>query len=236
MNILLQPPAVKSETAPHIRLRGVGWSGYEKILEALAEVHVRVSYDRGDVELMSPLPIHEAVKVWINQFITIVSMELDIPFKCMGSTTIRRRDVDRGLEPDECFYFASASNVGDWCMLDLNRDPPPDLALEVEITRSFVDRMGIYAALGVPEVWRFEGELLRGYGLDTDGSYRELEYSLSLPFLPIAELTPLLEQALRQTGDDRQRLKFIQDWCQQRGLHLKQSWEASQTSERSSGS
>jgi Uma2 family endonuclease len=232
MNILHQPVGIVPEQAQRFLLCGVGWEGYEKILEAVAESHVRVTYDRGDLELMSPLPIHEAVKVWFSQFITTVALELDIPFKCMGSTTIRRRDVDRGLEPDECYYFAGVTKIGDWRRLDLNRDPPPDLALEVDVTHSSMDRMGIYARLGVREVWRYEGEVLRGYGLDADGSYRELEASLSLPFLPIAELTPLLDEALDQTGDDRQRLRSIHDWCHRRGLPLKRIWENSQVSNR----
>jgi Uma2 family endonuclease len=231
MSIVEHPIRAKLEPQRFV-LSGIGWDRYEKILEAVDGFNVRVTYDRGEVELMSPLPIHEAVKVWFGQFVTVLAMELDIPFKSMGSTTIRRRDVDRGLEPDDCYYFANAMNVRDWAALDLQRDPPPDLAIEVDITSSSLSRMGIYAALKVPEVWRFDGEDLRAYSLGDGGSYQETATSLSLPYLPLTEILQLLEQGLREQGDDRQRLRAMKEWSTRRAIPLKEAWESDDPSRK----
>jgi Uma2 family endonuclease len=227
-SILEKPSPAPAERARCLVLSGMNWDRYEKMLDAVDGRNVRVTYDRGEVELMSPLPVHEAVKVWFGQLMTVVAMELDIAFKSMGSTTIKRRDLDRGLEPDDCYYFANAAKVRDWTALDLSNDPPPDLALEIDITNSSLDRMSIYAALRVPEVWRFDGEELRVYALGVDGSYQESATSVSLPFLPLAEITPLLEQGLRNQGDDRPRLRAIREWCRQRLVPLEETQDRSQ--------
>jgi Uma2 family endonuclease len=220
--------SVKTEPTQRLLLRGMTWGGYEKMLEALDGQHVRVTYDRGEVELMSPLPIHEAIKVWFTQLMTVVAMELEVPLKIMGSTTIRRRDLDKGLEPDDCYYLASASRVRDWATLDLNHDPPPDLVVEVDISNSSINRLGIYAALRVPEVWRYDSEGLHVLLLGSDGTYQESEVSRSLPYVPISDITELLEDGLREKGDDRPRLRAIQDWCRHRVAPLKEAWDQSQ--------
>ncbi len=200
MNILVHPPATKLEPRQRFVLWNVGWDAYEKIVDALNECHVRTTYDRGDLELMSPLPIHEAIKVWFGQFLLVLAEELDFPIRSMAQTTFRRRDQDRGLEPDDCFYLASFGKVVDWNTLNLDRDPPPDLALEVEITSSCLDRMGVYAGLGVPEVWRFEGDEWHIHVLGADGTYEESSSSAAFPYLPVPEIMPLLRQSLYTAG------------------------------------
>jgi Uma2 family endonuclease len=110
----------------------------------------------------------------------------------LRSTTYRREDLERGLEPDDCFYLASLPRLLGHRGVDLAHDPPPDLAIEVDVTHSSLDRLGIYAALGVPEVWRFDGEQLVCYGRTAEGAYQPREFSLAFPRLRPADLVPFL--------------------------------------------
>src|SRR3954464_10944308 len=96
-----RPP--KPELTQHFVLYGVGWEGYSKVLEAVGERPIRLTYDRGNLELMSPFPVHEIYKKCFGFLLLVLAEELDIPVKGCGSTTFRRQDLDRGLEPDECF-------------------------------------------------------------------------------------------------------------------------------------
>src|SRR4051812_17622495 len=116
-------------------LYGVGWEGYQTLLKLVGDRPIRLTYDRGDLELMSPLTPHERFKSLLGRMVEAITEELDIPVISAGSMTFNREDVDRGLEPDECFYPANAGRVRDPDHIDLNGDPPPDLAIEIEITR-----------------------------------------------------------------------------------------------------
>jgi Uma2 family endonuclease len=175
-------------------LRDVGWKGYETLLQLIGDRPIRMTYDRGSVELMSPSQDHAQYRRLIGKLIDILVDELRIPCILAGSTTWRREDVDRGLEPDDCFYLANSERVRGK-KINLGVDPPPDLAVEVEISRSALDRMGTYAALGVPEVWRFDGETLRVERLRDDRTYETTAASLSFPFLPPDEVARFLHQA-----------------------------------------
>jgi Uma2 family endonuclease len=217
MNILHQPQTAKPEPAQRFVLYGVGWEGYEKILEVIGGRHIRVTYDRGDLELMSPLPPHEVYKKFFGRLLDALADELDIRILGYGSTTFRRQDLDRGLEPDECFYLSSAARIRDWRMIDLTIDPPPDLAIEIEITASCLDRMGVYAGLGVPELWRFDGTTLEVYLLGAGGEYRPAPGSRALPFLPVDEVVPLLHRTV-ELGDDRQVVRSLRAWVRERVL------------------
>lgn len=227
MNLELQSPPVKLEPRQRFVLWDLGWESYELIVEALNEQHVRSTYDRGDLELMSPLPIHEVIKVWFRDFLLALALEASLSFKSMAQTTFRRRDRDRGLEPDDCYYFASMSKVADWTTLNLDRDPPPDLALEVDITSSCLDRMGVYAGLGVPEVWRFDGEEWHIHLLSTEGAYFESPVSAALPYLPVPEVMPVMLQSLN-LGDDRDRRRILRRWVREHVLPLRDAWQQQQ--------
>jgi Uma2 family endonuclease len=222
VNILHRPHAAQVEPAQRFRLSGVDWQSYEQILEALGEHHVRITYDRGELELMSPLSPHELCKTFFVKLLYVLCEELDLPVKCCGSVTIRRQAVARGLEPDECFYLESAAQVRDWRTLDLAHDPPPDLAVEIDISRSCLDRFGVYAALGVPEVWRFDGTTLQAYRLAANATYDPVSVSPSLPFLPLDEVLPLLERTFSDQ-DDRAQMRALREWVRQRVLPLYQA-------------
>ncbi len=142
-------------------LRGVGWDGYQSLQKMVGDQPVRLTYDRGDVELMSPLLKHERKKSLLGQFVRILAREFRIPVMPAGSTTWSREDLDKGLEADDSFYVGNLERVADPDNIELEVDPPPDLAIEIEITHSALDRIGIYGALGVPELWRFNGKTLR---------------------------------------------------------------------------
>ena len=135
MNLLTQPRGGAGQPPGEQRflLQAIDWGTYETFLRALGDRSgVRLTYDRGNLELMSPPPPHEIYKTLLGRLVAMLMEELDIPVKRCGSTTFRSQDLDRGLEPDECFYLRSAPRVRDWARIDLSIDPPPDLAIEVE--------------------------------------------------------------------------------------------------------
>jgi Uma2 family endonuclease len=177
-------------------LRGIDWEGYETILKVIGDqAAVRLAYDGGDLELMSPSTDHDGYKTLIGRMIEVLTMELDIPCEGLGSSTWKKTLADKGIEPDECYYIASSARVAGRFDIDLNVDPAPDLAIEIEISRSALDRMGIYAALGVSEVWRFDGETLTVEVLQADGTYSAQATSPSLPFLPLDRLVDWIYEA-----------------------------------------
>jgi len=172
----------------------VGWDRYEALLELFGDDGPRMNYCRGNVELMSPLVPHGRYSSLLGYMVEALTDELDIPRNALGSTTFKRRMADRGLEPDECYYLANAGRIGDQRSVDLDVDPPPDLAIEVEITHSLLDKLDIYAGIGVPEIWRFDGKTLTVLLLRADGTYAASETSASFPFLPMGEVVRFLRE------------------------------------------
>lgn len=153
------------------------WRGYSKILDAIGEGHVRVTYDSGRLELLSPSPEHEMTKSLLSRLVEILLDEGGTGYLLGGSITFRRKGLDKGLEPDECFWLASRQ-----AMIGVKRwnpriHPPPDLAVEIEVTQSAVSRLPIFAALGVPEVWRCRHGVVRPFGLGADRAYVPLSQS-----------------------------------------------------------
>lgn len=193
-------------------LPNIGWDGYEAMLKLVGDRAIRITYSRGDLELMSPSRDHERFKKYLGRFIETVTEEPDIACDTAGSTTWRRKVKDRGLETDDCFYIASLPFIkGKKGNLDLSVNPPPDLAIEVEISRSALDRMEIYAALGVPEVWRFDGETLRFEHLQADGTYASVEQSPSFPFLHLDEIVRWLH-LIDEIGNYSQWGRLLRQW------------------------
>lgn len=173
-------------------LDGVSWNFYEQLLEEIGNRAIRVTFDNGSLEMMAPLPLHERRKKYIARMIELLCVELDIEIDTLGSTTFRREDLAKGLEPDECYYTQHADDVRGKKELDLTVDPPPDLALEVEITGRSVARQPIYAALGIPELWTFDGRRLLVRQLGPDGRYNPATSSLAFPFLPMDQFETFL--------------------------------------------
>lgn len=180
-------------------LHGIDWCTYTRLLRAFERRRrFRLTYDQGTLEIMSPLWEHEKPAYLLGAFIDAIVQELRLPYEPGRTVTLRRRRKGRGLEPDNCYWIANAARLAGKTRLDLRVDPPPDLAIEVDITRSSLDRMSIYAALGVPEVWRVTGEGLTFNTLQ-GRAYQVSATSLSFPKLASADLIPFLAQ-LGHTG------------------------------------
>jgi Uma2 family endonuclease len=169
-------------------LYNVGWKGYRGLLEIVGDHGPRIAYSRGNVELMSPLMPHEGFSRRLGRIVEAIGEELAIPFRPARSMTLDREDLDRAIEPDESYYIASLGRIGGKMEFDFEVDPPPDLAIEVEITNSILNKLEIYARLGVPELWRFDGEILSVWLLQADGSYAASNRSAAFPFLPMDDV------------------------------------------------
>ena len=175
-------------------LRGVSWSQYVKLLEIFGDDSPRMTFHNGMLEFMSPGRTHEEIGSLLGRMIETITEELDIPLKSLGQTTLRREDVEKGLEGDRTFYLENAHRLGSGKDLILETTPPPDLVIEVEITSGLLKKLEAHASLGVPEIWRHDGRTLRVFLLQPDGSYRESPQSRALPFLPMAALSRKLDE------------------------------------------
>lgn len=153
----------------------------------------RLAYDRGQLEIMSPSFEHESVKGLIGRLFEIFCLELDVDVASAGSTTLKRADLARGIESDECYYVSEAARVRGKDEIDLPFDPPPDLAIEVDISRSSVNKLAICAAIGIREVWRYDGHVVEIHVLQNDSSYVAAPASVVLPQFPISELNRVLQ-------------------------------------------
>ncbi|MGH7135627.1 MAG: Uma2 family endonuclease [Pirellulales bacterium] len=176
-----------------IVLSGIPWETYERLRENEDNWHVRMAYDNGRLELMSPSPSHEVITKLIAQMIEAFTEEMGIERRSLRSTTWKRRELGKGCEADECYYILNHHRVRSRLDVDLSVDPPPDLVVETEVSRSAVQRMRIYAALGVPEIWRWRKKGLTAYSLSADRKYVECEHSLNLPMLRVKDLEPFLD-------------------------------------------
>ena len=176
----LTPELDDSSSEQRVTLNHISWSAYEQILAALGEHRAaRLTYDQGLLEIMVPLESHENPNRLIELFIRILVVELDLTIKTMGSTTLKYPQLKTSPEPDSAYYIQNEPLVRGR-EIDLTKDPPPDLVLEVDITHTNLDKEALYARLGVPELWRYNGSKLRIMRLE-EGSYTEVETSLTFP-------------------------------------------------------
>jgi Uma2 family endonuclease len=211
MTVAIEKPLEQRHPEPGeaILLHNVSWETYEALLHDLDGQHLRLTYDDGRLAIVSPLPKHDKVKTLIGRMIEQLSLELNIPVSSFGSTTWRRRKFRKGLEADECYYVQSETLVRGREDVDLKSDPPPDLAVEVDVTHHPVNRMKVYAGLGIPEVWVCSFEHVICMHL-TKGRYKPAEKSLAFPFLRPADLERFL--ALRGTTDETSLLRAFRNW------------------------
>jgi Uma2 family endonuclease len=197
-------------------LSNVDWKTYSRLLYTFAERRgIRLTYDRGELEIMTPLFEHDDDARFLGDLVFVLTEELGLPLKRGGSTTLRRRLRQRGIEADECFWIANAHRMQGRRRLDLRRDPPPDLAIEVDVTHSSLDRLAIYAALRLPEVWRLQGDLLSFHVLDAAGTYTSAAVSLSFPLVAPADLLDFVQRA-RLASDENAIIRDFRAWIRQR--------------------
>ncbi len=176
------------------RLRDVSWTQYDALLRALPDHRMRHTYDRGTLEMMSPSTKHEWIKGFVGRLLETMAYELAIPIKTVGSTTRRSKAAQQGLEPDESYYVANERLMRDRFDDDPDRDPPPDLVIEVDMRRASVKRKRIYASLGVREVWQHDGKELQFYQLAANGKYLSIGESVSFPFLQPKDLDHFIDR------------------------------------------
>lgn len=179
---------------PSVSLCRASGAEYVALCENDENRHARITFDQGNLELRSPTGLHERVKVLIGRCIDGWVDALQIVADVRGSMTFRREDLERGLEPDNCYDIAHASAVRGRDEIDIKIDPPPDLVIEVDMTSSSIDRMAIYAALGVLEVWRWHAERIHVFSLDATRTYAEVPVSRVLPGFPVEALAELIER------------------------------------------
>lgn len=206
-----EPVVVPEEQ--HFVLRGVDWETYRKLSEMLTGYHVRLTYDRGTLEFKTISGEHAFLSRLVLQLVVALAAELKLPRRCLGDMTCNRQDLDRALNPDECFYFDKESLVRGKKDFDLTVDPPPDLAVEIELSRSARSRIGIYAALGVAEVWRFDGQTMVILQLQGNRQYAAVERSPRFPFLAGADFAGFLNQ--RDQVDEESLIESFRLWVRE---------------------
>ena len=177
-----------------VALRGLNWQAYQQILQALPQSRAaRLTYDRGTLEIAMPLEDHEFALRLIELFIRILVVEMGMKLKTMGSTTMDRKELDRGAEPDCAFYIQNQPIVAGR-KVDFVSDPPPDLVVEVDITRTDIDKNRLYSAMGIPEFWRYNGQEWRIYQL-VDGAYQDCDRSPTFAWVEKEALYQFLAHA-----------------------------------------
>ncbi|WP_333257433.1 Uma2 family endonuclease [Microcoleus sp. S13_C5] len=174
-----------------VHLSGISWQTYETLLAEIGDRQIRLRYNRGNLEIMVPSPEHERFKTIMGRFVETLAEELEVRIEPLGSTTFKRPELS-GAEPDECFYIPNISAVKGQKRIDLTQYPPPDLVVGIDITSRSENTLQVYADLGVPEVWIYNGSRLRINRLE-NGEYLEGEISLAFPSLPILEIVRFLE-------------------------------------------
>lgn len=200
----------KPGVAERVVLRGVSWELYERILSEIGDQHLFLTYDEGDLEIMSPYRPHEQGKKLIGRMIELLTLEREVAVESLGSTTFKRADLAKGLEPDECYYIQHQAAIQGYDDIDLQRDPPPDLVIEVDISQRAVGRDRIYAALGVPEMWKFDGQRLEARVLGADAAYHRQDNSRAFPWLAMQDLQRFLD--MRRDHDETTVMRAFRDW------------------------
>jgi Uma2 family endonuclease len=209
MATVLSPPE------RNVILGDVSWETYERLLADFADQSApRLAYDRGVLQIMSPLPEHEEYNRTIALLVEVVAEEWNLDVRNLGSTTFKRADLAQGFEPDSCFYIQNAGAISGKTQIDLLVDPPPDLVIEIDITHPSLDKFPIYARVGVPEIWRYDGRRFAILALE-GGSYGERDEGVALPGLDRKTLERLVEdsRSLRRTA----WLRTVRDWARGHG-------------------
>ncbi len=192
-------------------LDSVSWQEYTRLLRIFEGRHLRLTYDRGRLEIMTLSFEHEISGSFLGRLAVTLTEELNLPVRDGGSTTFRKKKKQKGLEPDNCYWIANEAAVRNIKVINLRKDPPPDLALEIDVTSSSMNRMRIYAAIKVPEVWRYGKDGLSFWVLNAEGKYDPAAVSPTFP-VPIspADLQPFI--AMRGQMDDNAVIRQFRAW------------------------
>ena len=204
-------------------LHNLSWETYEALLADLEDCSApRLTYDRGELEIMSPGLKHELTNEAVKLLLSALGEEWNLDILGAGSTTFKRKTFKRGFEPDSCFYLKHAPHIRDKDRIELLVDPPPELIVEIEITSSAIKKFPLFAKLGVPEVWRYDGKRVTIHRLKGE-AYFQQEHSHALPRLTGEIITTFLHES--STLDRPAWLRNIRKWARA-ALQVKQAKKA----------
>jgi len=214
--VIIATPLVDSlKPLQQFVFNGLTWKQYETLLDSLGERRLRHTYVEGSLEVVTPSYGHESSKSFVGGLVEMMCRLRRLPRQSAGSTTMKRKDFDRGLEPDECFFLGkdSAAAMRGKTQYYADVDPPPDLVVEVDVTASSKHRIEMYRLLGVREVWRCRNYDVTFLGLTKDGRYRQIKRSRHFPFLSSDDLNRFID--LRQELDDTELELQFEDWVRE---------------------
>ena len=199
-----------SDRANHLLLPSIRWETYRAIADDLeAQPNKRLTYDNGLLEIRMPSDLHESYKKLLGRIVEALTEALEIEICSLGSMTCDRQDLARGLEPDQCYYIQNEAKIWGNEKINLQIDPPPDLAIEIDITSSSINRFAIYAKLAVPEIWRYDGQIITIHHLVGD-RYVLSDRSLALPILSTVDLQNFLN--LKRILKENALIRRVREW------------------------
>ncbi|HZS48225.1 MAG TPA: Uma2 family endonuclease [Blastocatellia bacterium] len=205
----LEAPEAYLLAEQRVFIRNVSWDVYDKLSASPGRSAPRFAYDKGLLEIMSPSSLHEEIKETTSLIVRLWGIEKRIKVRGFGSTTFRRKDLKRAFEPDTCFYIQSLNLLRLNDEIDLEKDPPPDIVVEIDITNSSMDKFPLFSEIGIGEVWRY-GKGMRIFKLES-GSYTEVDESPSLPGLTAGVLTELIQQS--KTMEDEEWMELLRRYA-----------------------
>lgn len=198
------------QSPDRVLLQNISWQTYQSLLKDFEQQPaMRLTYNQGMLEIKMPLDPHESYKKLLGRLVEALTEELGIEVRSLGSRTCDRQDLAQGLEPDQCYYIQNEQAVWDKEQINLEIDPPPDLAIEVDISSSSINRLNIYADLGVPEVWRYDGQSLMMYRLENQ-QYQSCSHSAAFPLLAATDVERFLE--LKKTTKENALIRLFREW------------------------
>jgi Uma2 family endonuclease len=196
-------------------LQNVSWETYERLLADHTDASTpRFTFDRGALEIMSPSSEHEEYKQALTMMVEMLADGLGVDIRNLGSTTFKRSELERGFEADACFYIQSASRMEGKIHIDPAVDPAPDLVIEIEITAPALNKLPVYAAFRVPEIWRYDGQRLVILHL-RGTEYSESSQSRAFPKASAADLSRLVQRSMSVRRRDW--LRELRTWVQRLG-------------------
>ncbi len=190
-------------------IENVRWSTYLALLEDSGNCHGRMTYDEGTLEIMSPSKAHENVGRLIGRMVETFTEESGIDILSVASMTTKREVLQRGFEADEAYYIQHADQVRRKENLDFAIDPAPDLVIEVDMSRSSMGKLPIFAAFFVPEIWQYKRESFQVFCLDGT-EYRAQTESQVLPRFPFDQLRQMLSQ--RNSLGETEQIRTFRTW------------------------
>lgn len=198
------------QSPDRVVLQNISWQTYRSLVNDFEqEPSIRLTYDLGTLEIRRPLDSHETFKKLLGRLIEAATEQLGLEIRSLGSRTCDREDLAKGLEPDQCYYIQHEADVRGVVQIDLANYPPPDLAVEIDITSSSLNRLEIYSTLGIPELWRFDGASLIIYVLQ-GASYVVSPASLALPPLTASDIERFLQ--LHPTTGENSLIRQFRQW------------------------